>query len=116
MADPFVITSAAVAELGKNSSVGIRTRATQASEAAWVAGHRAAVPWTRRVSWYAVVVGALLTVGGLAAAAGLEPVWGPLLLVLYALGFGGLLLGVVPITRAANRAAREAHTDAYPAP
>ena len=31
--------------LTRNSAVGIRTKATQSSDAAWEAGHRAAGPW-----------------------------------------------------------------------
>ena len=32
-------------QLGRNSAIGIRTKATQLSESAWSAGHRAAGPW-----------------------------------------------------------------------
>lgn len=111
----FVVTTAAAGGLSQGSAVGIRTHATRSSEAAWAAGHRAAEPWTRRVSWWAVVVGTVLTAGGLAAASGLEQVRGPVMGVLFGLGFGGLLLGLVPITRAANRGAREADAEVGPA-
>ncbi len=58
-------------ELDRNSALGIRTRATKASDEAWHDGHRAAGPWLRAsmIAGYAfalaacVVAVALLTAG-----------------------------------------------------
>lgn len=40
-----IARQATTGRLGRNSAVGIRTRATRASDPAWRAGHRAAGPW-----------------------------------------------------------------------
>ncbi|MDQ1128239.1 SdpI family protein [Microbacterium sp. SORGH_AS_0888] len=60
---------AASGVLGKNPIAGIRVRSTLRSPGAWVAGHRAAAPWTWigfALSAVACVAALLLT--GLAAA------------------------------------------------
>ncbi|MEL7975409.1 SdpI family protein [Isoptericola sp. F-RaC21] len=61
----LITRAAARGQLGANGAVGIRTPATQRSEAAWEAGHRAALPLLR---WAAIVIalagiGALLVLG-----------------------------------------------------
>lgn len=47
--------SAASGTLSRNGSAGIRTRKTQASDAAWLAGHRAALPIVKWIGVVAVV-------------------------------------------------------------
>ena len=41
----FVRNEAVSGRLDRNSAIGIRTKATRSSDAAWLAGHRAAGPW-----------------------------------------------------------------------
>jgi hypothetical protein len=94
-----VTRMAAEGRLARNGSAGIRTRHTQASDAAWVAGHAAALPAVRRAVPLAVVT--LVLMG--AAYATLGEGW----------GIGAGLLGLAAQTAvlfqgaaAANRAAR----------
>lgn len=85
--------------LGRNGAVGIRTRATLRSDAAWAAGHRAAVPLTRLSAW-ASWLGAGTTIALLA----LDQVWAWMPLVAGYVAMFGLLMAA---TVQANRAARE---------
>ncbi|ACV06072.1 hypothetical protein Ksed_10270 [Kytococcus sedentarius DSM 20547] len=71
-AGPFVhvmCRSAAEGKVMRNSAVGLRTRATMASDHAWEVGHRAALPVTRGAAWavplLAVAALALALVRGL---------------------------------------------------
>lgn len=45
----FVTRQAAEGLISRNAAAGIRTRRTQASDEAWAAGHRAALPALRRM-------------------------------------------------------------------
>ncbi len=45
----FVTRQAAEGLIGRNAAAGIRTRHTQASDEAWAAGHRAALPALRKM-------------------------------------------------------------------
>lgn len=54
-------TAAAEGRIARNQLVGIRTRRTLSSDAAWTRGHAAAAPWTRRTAWATALVG-LVTV------------------------------------------------------
>ncbi|MUK01470.1 hypothetical protein GM708_05740 [Vibrio cholerae] len=95
----FVTRQAAEGSIGRNAAAGIRTRHTQASDGAWIAGHAAALPVVRRMRLVAVAgilaaVGAHLTIGGQA---------GPVT------AFGALVVQTVVLLRSAavaNRAAR----------
>lgn len=54
-----VTQSAASGSLTRNGGAGIRTRKTQVSDAAWLAGHRAALPivkWTGVVAVISVII------------------------------------------------------------
>lgn len=93
----FVIWGAAAGRLSANGLVGIRTRATQSSESAWRAAHRAAL----RV---AVPFGVIVSVGCAAALMGIVPGSGIEAFGLVALGF--YALGLVASAVVAQRAAR----------
>lgn len=93
-------------ELAAGHSVGIRTRATTASNQAWRAGHEAALPWARRTGIGGMVLGVLLALSVLLPDSEESPAVGVTVL-LYVLGYGGLLVGSVAMTRAANRAAHQ---------
>ncbi len=95
----FVTRQAAAGSIGRNAATGIRTRDTQASDGAWIAGHAAALPVVKRMRLVALAgipaaVGAHLLVGDQA---------GPVT------AFGALVVQTVVLLRSAavaNRAAR----------
>lgn len=101
-----VAKQGAVGLIGRNGSVGIRTRKTQASDAAWDAAHRAAAPLVRTMGMTSLVLGAALVVSGF--------VWRQenphvVTAVLFALGYGVVLVGWIPIVLETNAAATRAH-------
>ncbi len=53
----WMTARAADGALARNSFVGIRVRRTLESDEGWVEGHRAALPWARRTSLAAVLLG-----------------------------------------------------------
>jgi hypothetical protein len=59
----FVTRQAAEGLIGRNAAAGIRTRYTQASDGAWVSGHKAALPALRTMRLVAVV-GIIAALGG----------------------------------------------------
>lgn len=87
----------------RNIVVGIRTSATQASDAAWEAGHRAALPVIKVVSLVSAGLAVPLILAGVLART--ERPTAPVLM-LFALGYGTVLVGALLSARAANRAAR----------
>lgn len=95
----WTVRAASVGRLKLNSFSGIRTAATMASPAAWLAGHRAALPGTRRLAAGCVgaaAVSLLLLIPG----------WVEAAFAVATLGLVVVLVGSVPIVRAANTAAR----------
>lgn len=89
----------------RNRAIGIRTRSTLASDAAWREGHRAAAPLlhaTALVSYASAMVcaTAALVIGNSVseALAGVVPL----------IGFGSVTALLVHMTRVANRAAQSA--------
>ena len=94
-----VTRQAADGLIGMNSSAGIRTRHTKVSDAAWTAGHRAALPVVKKM-WPVAGVGILGAVAVQFAAGG---AWG------IGAAFLALLAETAVLIRsaaAANRAAR----------
>jgi hypothetical protein len=97
-----VTRAAARGSLARNGLAGIRTRRTTSSDAAWLAGHAAALPWTRRTAWATAALG-LVTV--------LTAVLSPAAGVAVGLGATGVLLaGCLLATRAAHRAIADGAT------
>lgn len=95
----FVTRQAAEGRISRNAAAGIRTRHTQASDEAWVAGHRAALPVLRKMRLVAVV-GSITAVSTQALAGGQA---GSLV------AFAALVAQIMVLfrsTAAANRAAR----------
>lgn len=85
--------------LPRQSQIGLRTRATKASDAAWESGHRAAAPVLRVV---ALTITGFLLLGLVVALFGeaMPSLW--MLAAGYVVGIAGLLWGA----RAADQAAR----------
>ena len=90
----LVTRRAADGRLGRNAFAGIRTGSTLRSEAAWRAGHAAAVPLSD-------VAGAAFALGGLLALALRTRAFVPALL-------GGVCVGTVLLLLATRRAVRAA--------
>lgn len=88
-------------DLPRSGAVGIRTKATKLSDAAWAAGHGAAVPLTRKISLLTSVVALVIILLGITVEAGWVTAVG-------IVPFGVVILGMIPVVQAANAAAREA--------
>ncbi|MCA1185304.1 MULTISPECIES: SdpI family protein [unclassified Saccharopolyspora] len=95
--------------LRRNHFVGIRTRATQASDAAWAAGHRAAEPRLLQAARTGYAAGLLTAVITIAHVQGVLPL--PVALVAPNAGLVLLLVFALHGTVLANRAARAADGD-----
>ncbi|MFN8074563.1 MAG: hypothetical protein U0Q15_03960 [Kineosporiaceae bacterium] len=93
-------------QLDRLGPLGIRTKATQASEAAWVAGHRAADRWLLAAG----ACGVAFTVAGIAAAVALAVAdrAGPAVMAVPAAGYVVVLALLARATVVASRAARQA--------
>ena len=98
-----VTAAAAKGRLPRNSWVGNRLATTKASDAAWLAGHRAALPLCRAAGIASVFVAMAMVADGLVSdnADGSLAFWG-----LFALGFGGLLVALFIAAIHADRAAK----------
>jgi hypothetical protein len=94
---PIVSALCAVGVLRRNHLVGIRFPALEASDAAWVAGHRAAILPSTLFAIAAIVL--LLLSYAMPALA----VWGPIVTAVVALA--GFAVGILLAVRAARRAA-----------
>ncbi|MCX5205343.1 SdpI family protein [Streptomyces sp. NBC_00237] len=66
----FLCRQAGNGDLGRNAAIGIRTRATMSSDAAWNAGHAAAIPLLRATYLTAYATGAITGVLALAVPLG----------------------------------------------
>lgn len=98
-----ITAAAASGRLARNGWAGIRIGSTMASDEAWLAGHRAALPASRATGIGALVMGLALMVNAVVADDddGSVGFW-----VLFALGYGGVLVGAFFIALRAHRASR----------
>ncbi|WP_152608340.1 SdpI family protein [Kocuria rhizophila] len=95
----FMVTRlGASGDMGRNGAVGIRTKATQRSDAAWRTGHAAALPVARTACLLVLVVDLICLVLIFAGPEALTPWFGIVPAV-------GLLIAVVPIVLAAKKGA-----------
>ncbi|XTZ17342.1 SdpI family protein [Micromonospora echinospora] len=94
-----VTRAGADGRLRRNGAVGIRTRDTRASDAAWQAGHAAALPVVTRTGWVAVGAVAFSVVTHVAAG-------GPWSVLVGLAGLTGEILVLVLASVTAGRAAR----------
>lgn len=99
-----VTRSAAQGRLARNDVVGLRTRHTRASDAAWQAGHAAALPLVTRIVPTAAGTVVLSVVAGFVVDLAAATVVG-------LVGFSAEVAQLLVAARTANRAAR-AVTDA----
>lgn len=98
-----VVVGAASGALSRNAAVGIRTSATQASDAAWHAGHQAAVTPARLLALVCSALAVAMMVASLVGGSA-DPT--ALVVVLFAGGYLTMFAGCVVVARAANRGAR----------
>lgn len=91
--------AAARGDLPRSGAVGIRTKATKASDAAWEAGHEAVVPFARTLTLVVSGLAAVVIIIGFTVDAG----W---VTALGIVPFVVVLVGLVLITRKANAAAK----------
>ncbi len=103
-----VTASAARGSLHRNAWAGIRTAATQASDEAWLAGHRAAMPAVQRIAAVSTVLGVAMIVTGLLSGQD-DPT--PAVITVFVLGYGTVLVGLIVAARTAHRAAHRAARD-----
>ena len=93
--------------LGRNRAVGIRTSATLASDAAWLAAHRAAAPLVQK----AATVAGTLAVVGTAAMLWTPPAWEAAVFpTVVVMGYAVPVALLVRTMFIADRAAAEAAT------
>lgn len=98
-----IASASAKGSLPRNGAVGIRTKATKSSDAAWDAGHRAAVPMMRVTTWFGVLLTVVTIVAVIILRPGEEPGWE---VVAPVVGFAGMFLGLVAAGVIADRAAK----------
>ncbi|WP_225943658.1 SdpI family protein [Nocardiopsis terrae] len=92
--------------LGKNSAVGLRTRITKSSDAAWESGHRAAAPWLLACAYTGYSSSVLTVVFAVVAAVGGFSGVGAM--IIPAIGFVAVIIILVVATAIAHRAGKDA--------
>jgi len=102
----FVSNQVASGDLGRNSAIGIRTKATMASDDAWEAGHAAAAPMLTVTHLTAYTAGAITLVIGVAST--MTDVGRPVAIAVPLCGVGAVLTLLVMAASKANSAARAA--------
>jgi len=99
-----VTTQASKRSLDRNSAIGIRTKATQLSDSAWLAGHRAARPWiqvTAITGYDAATTAIILSLASMAAKRE-----SPVALIVSLAGYVAVITLLIVATGKANTAAR----------
>lgn len=102
----IMASMSASGSLTRNGAVGVRTKHTLISDAAWQSGHRAGASTMRVLAIVVLALAALLLLSGVVWS-GEEP--NAVTTVLFAAGYGAVLVGMIPLVRRVNRAARAAH-------
>lgn len=102
----FIKNSVANGTLDRNSEIGLRTKATTSSDAAWTAGHKAAGPWLSACAYTGYLMGTATAAGALAAIATNSV--HPLVWLLPATGFVGTVVLLVLATAIASKAGKNA--------
>lgn len=98
-----IASASAKGALPRNGAIGIRTKATKSSDAAWDAGHRAAVPMMRWTTWFGVLMTMVTAAAVIVLRPGEEPGWEVTAPIL---GFAGVSVGLMAAGVVANRAAK----------
>lgn len=103
MASAAAVLAPAMADgrLPRNGVIGLRTRHTMSSDAAWHRGHVAAAPWLKaagRIGWVVLPAAAALCMFQLAG-------WA---FAVTAVGYAAFICLILVSTRRANAASREA--------
>lgn len=78
----WVAERTADGSLGRNGYAGIRTKATRASDEAWLAAHQASLPWSRASAAAAALTGVLVIPARSSAGATLAVMFGGTAIVL----------------------------------
>lgn len=95
-----VASGARSGSLERNGLIGLRTRSTRSSDAAWAAGHRAAYGALRATGWLCAGCAAVTLLVQLVVPAS------PAALLTGGVGYAGAVAGLLVSTRRADRAAR----------
>lgn len=105
----FIKSATKSGVLDRNSAIGIRTRTTTSSDAAWEAGHHAAGPWLLAgalTGYFIALLSTVLTVFG-----ALAGTLGPAALLVPGSGFLAVCVMLVVATVVANRSGAEVETE-----
>ncbi|WP_152471742.1 SdpI family protein [Nocardiopsis gilva] len=102
----YIRHATANGSLGRNSAIGLRTRITKSSDAAWMEGHREAAPWLTvcAVTGYVISV---LTTGVAVVALSMGSV-GSAVVILPASGFMAVIVILVIAAIVAGKGGKDA--------
>ncbi len=95
--------AAASSKLGRNGWAGIRIGSTGTSDAAWLAGHQAALPTARATGIASLILGMAMIIDGVITR---DDEGSILFWILFILGYGGVLIATITMAIQASRAAR----------
>ena len=95
--------AAASSKLGRNGWAGIRIGSTGTSDAAWLAGHQAALPTAPATGIASLILGKAMIIDGVITR---DDEGSILFLTPFLLGYGGVLSATITMAIQASRAAR----------
>ena len=95
--------AAASSKLGRNGWAGIRIGSTGTSDAAWLAGHQAALPTASATGIASLILGMAMIIDGVITR---DDEGSILFWILFILGYGGVLIATITMAIQASRAAR----------